>query len=97
MKAASNPSHAKDDNTPVAKVGATRDIITRDDAAMDRDQWNGRRTLTDDEIEALAKAIVKEVRKRGPFLSLADFVNRRVGTDKPLAKAGAIQSALDSG
>jgi hypothetical protein len=33
---------------------------------------------------------------RGPFLSLADFVNRRVGTDKKLARAGAIQSALDS-
>jgi hypothetical protein len=39
---------------------------------------------------------VKEVRKRGPFLSLADFVNRRVGTDRQLARAGAIQNALDS-
>jgi hypothetical protein len=86
----------RDNNTPIAKVGATRNIITTDDPVMNRDQWNGRRTLTDDEIEALAKAIVKEVRKRGPFLSLADFVNRRVGTDKTLAKAGAIQSALDS-
>jgi hypothetical protein len=85
-----------DDDTPVTRVGATRDIIIRDDSAMARDQWNGRRTLTDDEIEALAEAIVREVRKRGPFLSLADFVNRRVGTDKPLARAGAIQSALDS-
>lgn len=63
---------------------------------MRPDQWYGRRTLTEDEIDALARAIVKEVRKRGPFLSLADFVNRRVGTDKALARAGAIQSALDS-
>jgi hypothetical protein len=56
----------------------------------------GRRTLTEDEIDQLARAIVKEVRRRGPFLSLADFINRRVGSDTELARAGAIQSALDS-
>jgi Tfp pilus assembly protein PilV len=60
------------------------------------EQWTGRRTLTDDEIDRLARGIVKEVRKRGPFLSLADFVNRRVGSDKDLARAGAIQNALDA-
>lgn len=59
-------------------------------------QWSGVHILSDSEIGALAKAIVSEVRKRGPFLSLADFVNRRVGTDKALALSGAIQSALDS-
>ena len=36
-------------------------------------------------------------RRRGPFLSLADFVNRRVGSDADLARAGAIQNALDAG
>jgi hypothetical protein len=86
----------KDDRIPVAKAGATRDIIIRDGSSMGGDQWNGRRSLTDDEIDALARALVKEVRKRGPFLSLADFINRRVGTNKELAKSGAIQSALDS-
>ena len=59
-------------------------------------QWVGRRVLDDGEVTALAKAIVKEVRKRGPFTSLADFVNRRPGTDGDLARSGAIQSALDS-
>ena len=59
-------------------------------------QWTGRRTLDEDEIDALARAIVEEVRKRGPFLCLADFVNRRVGTDTDLARSGTIQSALDS-
>jgi hypothetical protein len=59
-------------------------------------QWSGVRMLKDEEIDELAKAIVTEVRKRGPFLSLADFINRRVGTDKSLAISGAIQSALDS-
>ena len=87
---------AKDGNTPVANIGAPRDVIAEDASASDPEQWYGRRTLTDDEISSLAEGIVKEIRKRGPFLSLADFVNRRVGTDKELARAGAIQSALDS-
>jgi hypothetical protein len=86
----------KDGDTPVASSGAPRNIIVKDEAFVDANQWNGRRTLSDDEIESLAQGIVKEVRKRGPFLSLADFVNRRVGSDKKLARAGAIQSALDS-
>lgn len=59
-------------------------------------QWVGRRTLTEDQIDQLARAIVKEVRLRGPFLCLGDFINRRVGSDDKLARAGAIQSALDS-
>jgi len=58
-------------------------------------QWIGQRRLNDDEISRLAQGIVREVRKRGPFLSLADFVNRRPGSDKKLARSGAIQSALD--
>ena len=59
-------------------------------------QWAGVHMLADAEIDSLAKALVLEVRKRGPFLSLADFINRRVGPDKKLALSGAIQSALDS-
>ncbi|MDH4444537.1 MAG: hypothetical protein QE267_05355 [Akkermansiaceae bacterium] len=59
-------------------------------------QWAGVHMLSDAEITSLAKAVVLEVRKRGPFLSLADFINRRVGSDKTLAVCGAIQSALDS-
>ena len=74
--------------------------VTTDKGSLDEEtlnaQWSGIHMLSDTEIAALAKAIVSEVRKRGPFLSLADFVNRRVGTDKTLALSGAIQSALDS-
>ena len=40
--------------------------------------WSGTRVLTDDEITTLAKEIVKEVKLRGPFLSMSDFVNRRL-------------------
>ncbi|MEO5917702.1 MAG: hypothetical protein ABIS50_25955 [Luteolibacter sp.] len=65
-------------------------------AMNDAAQWVGRRALKDDEIDRLARGIVKEVRKRGPFLCLSDFINRRVGSDVDLARAGAIQNALDS-
>jgi len=62
----------------------------------DVDQWTGRRTLSDGEITALAEKLVEQVRKRGPFLSLADFINRRVGSDEDLARAGALQCAIDA-
>lgn len=61
----------------------------------DNDQWLGFRTLDDGQIEELAKAIVKQVRLRGPFISIADFINRRPGNDKDLALSGPLQSALD--
>ncbi len=86
-------------DTPVAGLLAPVDIIASGSGSSDPQdpaQWIGRRTLNDDEIDSLARGIVEEVRKRGPFLSLADFVNRRVGSDRELARAGAVQSALDS-
>lgn len=60
-----------------------------------QDQWTGYRDPGDDELRELADAMVDEVRKRGPFLSLADFVNRRLVTDPALASRGALQAALD--
>ena len=74
-----------------AIVDGSGSVSIKDDA-----QWTGHRALTVPEIDALSRAIVREVRKRGPFLSLADFVNRRVGTNKDLARAGAMQNALDA-
>jgi hypothetical protein len=57
--------------------------------------WNGYRTLTPDEIKKLAEEIVAEVRTRGPFLSMSEFVNRRLGIAGDLSNNGAIQAALD--
>ncbi len=85
--------------TPAVNMIAPNDTVIEDQAASDPDRnqnWDGRRELTDVEIDGLARAIVKEVRKRGPFLNLGDFINRRVGDNVELARAGAIQSALDS-
>lgn len=72
------------------------DDATLGDSA-DREQWLGYRNLNDEQIDELAKAIVKQVRLRGPFLSIADFVNRRPGNDRELALSGTLQSALDDG
>ena len=84
--------------TPVAALltpgaGEIEDARLGDTA--EQDQWLGFRSLSDGQIEELAKAIVKQVRLRGPFLSIADFVNRRPGNDKDLALSGPLQSALD--
>ncbi|MGJ8634475.1 MAG: hypothetical protein ACSHX7_11210 [Luteolibacter sp.] len=52
--------------------------------------------LTDSQIEALATEIVNQVKLRGPFLSLSEFMNRRlVGGSSDLALSGAVESALN--
>jgi hypothetical protein len=62
----------------------------------DPEQWLGWRELTDDEIDELAEAMVEQVKLRGPFLSLSEFVNRRLdSSDKELALKGALQAAID--
>ncbi|WPJ94160.1 hypothetical protein SH580_12025 [Coraliomargarita algicola] len=59
--------------------------------------WNAYRQLTDSELTDLATAIVSEVKDRGPFSSLADFINRRPSaTQAAHQRRGAIQAALDS-
>ncbi len=49
-----------------------------DKAGTEEAYWAGFRALTDAQVDALAEAIVAEVKQRGPFLSLGEFVNRRV-------------------
>jgi len=62
--------------------------------------WNDHRELSDAEIDKLAAEVVKEVRDRGPFMSLGDFINRRL-LDSDLTALrghglkGALQAAID--
>ncbi|MDF3058958.1 MAG: hypothetical protein K0R17_3173 [Rariglobus sp.] len=42
--------------------------------------WNGYKQLSENQIAQFAKNIVDEIRNRGPFISLADFINRRLYT-----------------
>ncbi|HSI09082.1 MAG TPA: hypothetical protein VK985_10905 [Rariglobus sp.] len=62
--------------------------------------WAGFRDLSAADLQSLAEEIVIQVRKRGPFLSLSDFVNRRLITaaDDPLnlGLSGPLQSAIDA-
>lgn len=58
--------------------------------------WDGLRVLNDAELDELAARIVEQVKLRGPFLSMADFLNRRLGSDSPLTRAGALQAAIDN-
>lgn len=63
--------------------------------------WEGAfHNLSDKQIGDLAKAMVEQVRERGPFMGLADFVNRRLdsgrgasGTD--VGVLGALQAAIE--
>lgn len=59
------------------------------------DSWNGYRTLSEAELDALAEEIVQEVRDRGPFMSMADFVNRRLESNSERGEIAALQSAID--
>ncbi len=59
--------------------------------------WCGVRALTDTEVTELATKIVAQVKLRGPFLSMADFLNRRLGTNaSALTLSGALQAAIDT-
>lgn len=60
--------------------------------------WGGFRSLSDEDLDKLATAIVREVKRRGPFLSLADFVNRRLVADPadPGGRRGALQAAIEA-
>lgn len=66
--------------------------------AMENNRWLGYRELTAEEVRQLAEAIVKQVKLRGPFRSLGEFVNRRLtasSSETELALYGALQAALE--
>jgi hypothetical protein len=62
----------------------------------DGSEITGFRTLTDAQLDELAALVVEEIRARGPFLSLSEFINRQLSSDDNLALAGALQTALNN-
>ena len=59
--------------------------------------WQGWRELSDEELDDLAESIVEEVKDRGPFRSMAEFVNRDPFSDKASHQyKGALQAAIDN-
>jgi hypothetical protein len=97
VKGVLQPDEEKPDGTPVGAFSLPNGKPTG--AANDPsvpDQWLGSRELSESEIDELATAVVKQVKLRGPFLSLSEFVNRRLDPGNPsLSVKGALQAALD--
>ena len=59
--------------------------------------WSGARQLSQAEVRSLASHIVFEVKRRGPFISLADFVNRRLVSDQDeTSRMGALDAAIEA-
>jgi hypothetical protein len=62
--------------------------------------WTGFRNLSPAQLDALAAAIVAEIKKRGPAVSLADFINRKLvadnAADAELRLSGPLQAAIDA-
>jgi hypothetical protein len=59
--------------------------------------WSGFSRLSDTQVTTLATEIVNQVKLRGPFMSLSDFINHRVGTPKTAQNyMGALQAAIEA-
>jgi len=58
--------------------------------------WSGLSRLSDPQISELAQRIVDQVKLRGPFMSISDFVNHRLGPlNDATSYTGALQAAID--
>jgi len=60
-----------------------------------QNRWQGHRRLTAAQITTLAENVVAEVKARGPFQSIAEFVNRRLIDDTATGNSGALQTAIE--
>ena len=69
--------------------------VTSDAYPDDAGAWIGGRRLDADEVMRLAEAIVREVKLRGPFISIADFINRRLAAPEDTSsRMGTLEMAI---
>jgi hypothetical protein len=72
-------------------------IGDEEDATSDgQERWAGHRRLTSVQIRTLARNVIAEVKARGPFQSVAEFVNRRLDSGTATGNSGALQTAIEN-
>lgn len=80
------------------QVSLSRHLLANSKTAangpLDENAWRGIRKLTEEQIDKLAEEVVRQVKLRGPFLNMAEFINRRLATDAT-GVTGALQAAID--
>lgn len=64
-------------------------------ASINENYWTGFRELTQQEVRDIAVEIVKGIKTRGAFLTLGQFVNRKL-EESDEGKSGVLQAALDN-
>ena len=75
---------------------ATAVFNSSSDDASSVNAVGGFRALSDAQIRDLAQKIVIQIKTRGPFLSLAQLINRSLVTGDDRGLKGALQAAIDA-
>ena len=65
-------------------------------SVVGQDRWLEHRRLTPSDIMTLAEKVVDEVKARGPFQSVAEFVNRQLVSGATTGNSGALQTAIEN-
>jgi hypothetical protein len=83
-----------DFNNPIPRFWSTSN------KGKTNEPFEGMRDLTDAQVTELAQQIVRQIKERGPFLHMGDFLNRRLApsaTNKSqLYTMGALQAAIEN-
>ena len=66
---------------PFPRLGSSMgQPVNPESGNLDQDFWTGFAGLNEGQLQRLAEEVVQEVKYRGPFLSMSDFVNRRLSS-----------------
>ena len=102
LSASATAENLSSDTTPFLSIAQPTKPQLSSGNISDDNAWGGFRTLSDSDIEKLADNIIEEIRARvndlstpTPFLTLSEFVNRRLDSGD-YGLAGVLQAAIDA-